>query len=62
MNCPKCSEEMEMTVRVEIRLPSKYANLISKEVIKKKECKLVCADWPNAVANCYACGIREKGL
>ena len=62
MDCPKCGEEMEMTVSVELRLPSRYANLISKEVIRKKDCQLVCANWPKARATCYPCGVREVGL
>jgi hypothetical protein len=62
MNCPNCKKEMVMTVSIEIRLPSRYANLISKKVIRKKDCELVSADWSNAKATCYKCGIRERGL
>ena len=62
MDCPKCGVEMVMTVSIDIRLPSKYANLISKEVIRKKECQLICANWQKAYAVCYKCGVKEVGL
>ena len=62
MDCPKCGKEMEMVVSIEIRLPSRYANLISKQVIRKKECEIVCADWGRARAYCFPCMYREVGL
>jgi hypothetical protein len=62
MNCPKCGTEMELTVKVELRLPSGYAHLISKDVIRKKECQLISADWGRAKATCYPCGVLERGF
>lgn len=62
MDCPKCGEEMVMTVSIDIRLPSSYANLLSKKVIRKKECQLVCANWDKARVTCYPCGVREIGV
>ena len=62
MKCPKCDTEMEMRVEITLALPSKYANLISKEVIKKKECQLIAANWDKARAICYKCNYREIGL
>lgn len=62
MKCPKCKEDMEMRVEITLSLPAKYANLISKEVIKKKECQLVAANWDKARAICPSCYYREVGL
>jgi hypothetical protein len=62
MKCPACGEVMEMRVEVTLKLPANYVNLISKEVIKKKECQLVAANWEKARATCYGCGYREVGL
>ena len=53
---------MEMLVELTLSLPSKYANLISKEVIKKKECKLIAAHWNKARLVCYKCNYREIGV
>lgn len=62
MLCPKCGEEMEMRVEITIKLPSRYASLISKKVIAKKECQLLAANWATAKATCYKCKYREVGL
>jgi len=62
MKCPKCGDEMEMRVSIELVLPSRYVNMISKEVIKKKECKIVAAFWEKAKATCHKCKYREVGL
>lgn len=62
MICPKCGKEMVMRVSVDLVLPSRYANLISKKVIRRKECKITSANWPKATATCYECRYREVGL
>ena len=58
MECPKCGKEMELTVNIEIRLPSRYLHLLSKKVIRKKECTITSADWGRSVIRCHDCGIR----
>lgn len=62
MKCPKCHKEMMMRVSIDIVLPSKYANLISKTVIRSKECQITSANWSKATATCYDCNYRETGL
>ena len=62
MDCPKCSKEMTMRVSIDIVLPSRYANLICKKVIRKKECSITSANWEKATATCYECMYRETGL
>jgi hypothetical protein len=62
MNRPKCGKEMVMRVSIDIVLPSRYSNLISKQVIRKKECKITSANWSKASATCFDCGVREVGL
>jgi hypothetical protein len=61
VNCPKCKKEMSMLVKIELRLPSLYANKLSKAVIAKKECKITAAMWSEAKLTCYDCGVRETG-
>ena len=62
MNCPKCKKEMELYVSIKLRLPARYTNLISKSVIRKKECVITAADWSNAYHVCYECGYIDRGL
>lgn len=62
MNCPKCGKEMTMRVSIDIVLPARYVNLITKKVIRKKECRISSANWTKATASCYPCRYREKGL
>jgi hypothetical protein len=50
--CPKCGEEMQLTVLVEITIPARYLRLLSKEVIRKKECQLTAAMWDDAKIFC----------
>lgn len=61
-DCPKCGKEMVLRVDVFLRLPGRYTNKISKEVIKKKECIIEGANWPKATLTCWECKYREKGL
>ena len=62
MNCPKCGKEMTMRVSIDLVLPSRHANLLSKQVIRSKECKITSANWAKATASCYTCRYREVGL
>lgn len=62
MKCPNCDTDMDMRVEVTLALPSKYASLLSKKVIKKKECQLVAANWDKARAICPKCNYREVGV
>lgn len=61
MNCLKCKKEMKLYVSIRIRCPARYTNLISKKVIRKKECQIIAADWDNAVYICHECGYRDRG-
>jgi hypothetical protein len=62
VKCPKCNGEMELNVSIRIRLPGRYAHLISKGVIRKKECQITAAFWEEATLTCYKCKYREKGI
>ena len=58
MKCPRCQEELEMTVKIEIRLPSFYEGQLSKRVINKKECQITAAFWDEARYYCQHCNKR----
>jgi len=62
MNCPKCGDEMVLSVSVRLRLPARYVNQLTKGVIRRKECQVVAADWEKASMWCAKCHHREKGL
>jgi ABC-type Zn uptake system ZnuABC Zn-binding protein ZnuA len=52
MICLKCQGPVTMQVQVTLKLPGKYENKITKEVIRKKETELIAADWPSASYMC----------
>jgi hypothetical protein len=62
MDCPKCGKEMEMNVSLRFRMPARYANAVSKKVLRKKEVVITAALWDGATVTCYDCGYREKGI
>jgi ABC-type Zn uptake system ZnuABC Zn-binding protein ZnuA len=56
MICLKCKGPVTMQVQVTLKLPGKYENKITKEIIRKKETELIAADWPSAS---YMCNDRK---
>jgi len=62
MKCPKCGKEMDMFVSVRMRMPSGFANHLSKQVIAKKEVKVTAVDWERASVVCTSCNYREIGI
>ena len=60
MKCPDCKEVMEITVKVEIRMPSTYECRLSKRVINKKECQITAAFWNDAKYYCQHCNKRYR--
>ena len=62
MHCPKCNKEMTLRVSIELTLPARFTNLISKTVIRRKDCAIKSANWKNATVTCYDCGYQDRGL
>lgn len=52
MFCLKCKGPVTMQVQVSLKLPGKYENKITKEVIRKKETSIISADWPSVSYMC----------
>jgi hypothetical protein len=62
MACPKCGTERVMHVSIRLRCPEEYRSLLSKSVVRKKECQITAAFWDGATLTCPKCGCRERGL
>lgn len=62
MKCPNCKEDRIIRFTLFVRCPAKYAHLITKEVIRKKEFKILGAGWDKATITCPNCGYFEHGI
>jgi predicted RNA-binding Zn-ribbon protein involved in translation (DUF1610 family) len=60
--CPQCGAKLELHVNIQLRLPAKFVNRISKQIIRKKECEITMADWRTAYLVCPKCGYTEIGI
>ena len=63
LKCLKCgSENTVITFNLGIQTEGKDYRKITKEVLKKKETKILFANWDSAVLICLNCQNRSRGL
>ncbi len=58
MKCPKCNNEMKMSVQITIHAPASFENNISKTTLRKKDIAIVAANWEKAKFWCSECLLR----
>lgn len=54
--CPHCGQEITATVDVTLVIPGKMLGQITKANIRKKEVRLLTANWSSVQLYCFHCG------